>query len=109
MYRIIKLIGILLWSLVLIVVAFSYTGEKYSNKDNLKGFCDKYNFDPHSLPTSKLDQILSDLNVLQLSHEDNNAQWIDSCIGSVMVELKSRKFENELQKSLHSIDRVNKK
>lgn len=100
----------------MIVAAFSYTGIKYSDNEKLKDLYEKYKYDPQRLPSSKLDQILDDLNELRLSHEENNLetgsnslQWIDSCIGLVMVEVKSRKFEKKLQKSLPGIDSVDKK
>jgi len=41
---------------------------------------------------------LSELNDLRLSNDAENSQWIESCTGLVMVEMKSRKFAKKLQK-----------
>jgi hypothetical protein len=94
----VNLTGGVLWSLVLIVVALTYTGVKYASHENLKDLCDKYKKNPQSLPSSKLDHTLNDLNDLRLSHGDKNLEWIESCTGLVMVEMKSRKFAKKLQK-----------
>jgi hypothetical protein len=105
MDRVAKLLGGLLWSLVFIVAAFSYTGGKHSGNGNLKILCEKYKSDPYSIPISNLDQVLSDLNELRSIHADSNSaksphdlQWIDSCAGLVLVEMKSRQFEKNFKK-----------
>ena len=91
----INLMGILLWSLVLVVVGFSYNGVKYLNHEKLKNLCDKYN--PHNISDRKLDQTLKDLNELRRSKDDSSLQWIESCAGLVMVEMKSRSFEKNFK------------
>jgi hypothetical protein len=102
----VNLIGFCLWSLVLIVVGLSYQGIKYVHHEKLKDLCVKYQNDPQSLPSSELDRTLSELNDLRLSNDDENSQWIESCTGLVMVEIKSRKFAKKLQKpDIASLDK----
>ncbi|MBT5550562.1 MAG: hypothetical protein HOJ79_08795 [Nitrospina sp.] len=94
----VNLTGGVLWSLVVIVVVLTYTGVKYASHEKLKDLCVKYQNDPQSLPSSELDHTLSELNDLRLSNDAENSQWIESCTGLVMVEMKSRKFAKKLQK-----------
>ena len=106
----INLIGTLMWSLVFIAVAFSYPGAQHTVSETLKGLCDKYKFDPHNISNAKLNEILKELNELRLSHKNNNfpinsnsLQWIDSCTGLVMVEVKSRSFEKKLKRPTQNV------
>jgi hypothetical protein len=111
----INLIGTLMWSLVFIAVAFSYPGAQHTVSETLKGLCDKYKYDPHNIPNAKLNKTLKDLNKLRLSHKNNNLptssnnlQWIDSCTGLVMVEVKSRSFEKKLKRPTQSTSPLDK-
>lgn len=99
-----------MWSLVFIVVAFSYSGAQYTVSETLKGLCDKYKYDPHNIPHAKLKGILKDLNELRLAHNNNlptnsnSLQWIDSCTGLIMVEVKSRSFEKKLKRPTQNVN-----
>ena len=95
----VNLMGVLLWSLVLTVVWFSYTGIKYMDNEKLKNSCDKYKYVPQNMPDSQLSQVLKDLNELRSSQGDTSLQWVDSCTGLIMVEMKSRSFEKNFQGS----------
>jgi hypothetical protein len=106
MHKKINLMGILLWSLVLITVAFSYEGVNTLESEKIRDLCGKFKNDPQSMPSSKLDHLLSGLNELRFIHEEkklptslSHLQWIDACTGLIMVEVKSRIFEKKLQKS----------
>ncbi len=97
----VELMGLFLWSMVLITGVYSYTGVKYSPPDTLKDLCD--NFSPHKLSDSTLEGLLADLNALRFSEDNldfatksNNLKWISSCVGGVMMEVKSRSFEQKL-------------
>jgi len=39
------------------------------------------------------------LNELRSSQGDTSLQWVDSCTGLIMVEMKSRSFEKNFQGS----------
>ncbi len=91
-----------LWSMVLITGVYSYTGGKYNPPQTLKALCDNYS--PHKLSNSELEGLLTDLNALRLSEDNldfatksNNLKWISSCVGGVMMEIKSRRFEQKLR------------
>ncbi len=105
MDRLIKFSGVILWSSVFITMAFSYTGVNYSDNKNLKVLCDNYS--PQNISDTKLGSLLSGLNKLRLELSSNDldnaiksdsSNWIDTCAGQVMMEVKSRKFEKKLQK-----------
>jgi hypothetical protein len=103
----VKFIGILLWSLVFVVVMFFSIGNKKPDNKNLKTLCDEFKEAPQKLTLSKLGEILSGLNELHLSDKEKSLQWMDSCTGLIMVEMKSRSFEKKLQKPLPKKDSSN--
>ncbi len=105
MEKVIKFSGVVLWSMVFITAAFSYTAINYSNKVKLKDLCNEDNYSPQNMLDSELVQLLDDLNELRLSSKNagsgvksNRLKWINSCAGWVMVEMKSRSFEKKLNK-----------
>ena len=101
MDRIIKFVGMFLWTLVFIMAAFSYKAVNDSGKLRLKDLCIEDNYNPQHLLDSELGRLLKDLNELRLSSKEtksNNLKWIDSCVGWVMVEMKSRSFEKKFEK-----------
>jgi len=107
--------GAFLWALVGIAAVFSHTQvDEYLNHERLTDLCARDNYNPGNISSPKLDQLLRDLNELRLSDESINArsdnlQWIDSCTGRVMVEVKSRRFEKKLEKSPYRIGNVDKR
>lgn len=105
MERVVKFSGVILWSLVFMTAAFSYSAITYSNNVGLKDLCNEDKYSPQNMLDSELGRLLSELNELRLSNKDtvsgarsNDLKWIDSCTGWVMVEMKSRSFEKKLNK-----------
>ncbi len=105
MDRVVKFSGAVLWSMVFMTAAFSYTAINYTNNLKLEDLCNEDEHSPQKMLDSELVQLLSDLNELRVSSKDkdstrrsNDLKWINSCAGWVMVEMKSRVFEKKLQK-----------
>ena len=105
MHKVLKLSGAVLWSMVFMTAAFSYTAINYSNDLSLEELCNEEEHSPQKMLDSELVQLLSDLNELRLISKDKDSKtrikdlkWINSCAGWVMVEMKSRVFEKKLQK-----------
>ena len=103
MGRIINVSGVFLWLLVFIVGAFSYAAIDYSNHARIVELCNEDNHNAQNMSDSELNRLLSDLNKLRSPKEvgkptakNTNLQWIDSCAGWVMVEMRSRSFEKKL-------------
>jgi hypothetical protein len=110
----VKFVGAFLWALVGVAAIFSYTQVDRQSNEGLTDLCARDNYNPGNISSSRLEQLLHDLNELRLSPESIDArpyslQWIDSCTGRVMVEMESRRFEKKLQKSPYRIDSVDKR
>ena len=80
------------------------TAINYLNKLNLKDLCNEDNYSPQNMLDTELVHLLSKLNELRLSDKVSNSttkrndlKWIGSYTGWVMVEIKSRSFQNKLQ------------
>ena len=105
MDRVLKFSGAVLWSMVFMTTAFSYSSINYSNDVKLEDLCNEDNYSPQYILDTELVHLLSRLNELRLSDKvtnsttkSNDLKWIGSCTGWVMVEMKSRSFEKKLQK-----------
>jgi|SaaInlStandDraft_5_1057022.scaffolds.fasta_scaffold29998_3 hypothetical protein len=101
MDSIIKFVGVFLWTMVLITGAYSYTRSNYSAPETLKGLCD--NRSPQELSDLQLYDLLRGLNEFRLSPDNqggskmsNDLKWVEPCVGLVMMETKSRRFEKKL-------------